>query len=307
MKKISVIISVYNGEKYLKECLKSLENQTMNSNDFETIIINDGSKDNSINIIKKFIEKNSNWFLIDRENKGLSCSRNEGLEIFNGEFVTFFDCDDILECDALENMYNEIRENKCEIGIFRAIRFNEISEMPDGYETRLNQMKKITNINETPFLAYIVRSGSILYKRNIINDIRFIPNVVHEDNYFCIKAYCKARRIYISERSVYRIRRNKNETNSITNNLNFKTYKDLVKNISTADFEIRNNRLIKIHTNQMLGYINRNVNDEHKQEAVELLRQYLLDLKDKKIISRTQYICLIFYLKFKRVLTYKKL
>lgn len=303
MKKVSVILSVYNGEKYLKECLDSLEKQSMNSDAFEAIIINDGSKDESIEIIKKFRKRNLNWVLIDRENKGLSCSRNEGLDICKGQFVTFLDCDDILEYNALEVMYNEITKNKCEIGIFRATVFNEYSEMPDYYGTKLSEMKKITNINETPLLAYVIRSCSILYKSSIVKDVRFIPNVVHEDCYFCIKSYCKAKKIYISDKSVYRIRRSKNDTNSITNNLNFKTYKDLVKNIITADFEIRNDKLIKIHANQIFGYITRNVDHEHKIEAIKLLKQYLLDLKKEKIISRVQYIYLIIYFKLKSMLT----
>ena len=89
MKKISVIIPVYNVEEYLEESLNSVVNQTIGINNLEVILINDGSKDNSLKICKKYTKKHKDWILIDKKNEGLSAARNDGINIASGEFITF--------------------------------------------------------------------------------------------------------------------------------------------------------------------------------------------------------------------------
>ena len=110
MAKISIIIPVYNIEKYLRECLDSVINQTLH--DIEIICINDGSTDNSLEILKEYSQKDSRFILIDRENRGVAKSRNEGIEKAQGEFVCFMDPDDIYpNSDILEVLYNKAKEN----------------------------------------------------------------------------------------------------------------------------------------------------------------------------------------------------
>lgn len=99
MTKVSIIVPVYNGEKLLKRCLKSLLNQTLQ--DIEIICVNDGSTDNSVKIIKKYLD--SRLKLINNNiNSGLSVSRNKGMEIATGEYVGFVDCDDWVDNDYFE-------------------------------------------------------------------------------------------------------------------------------------------------------------------------------------------------------------
>jgi len=305
MKKISVIISVYNCEEFLDECLDSLVRQTMPKEDFEVIIINDGSKDNSLKIIKKFLKKNA-WVLIDRENKGLSASRNEGLDIATGEYVTFFDSDDILETDALENMYNEITNNNCDIGLFRTTNFNSTKTFDDNYIDKFSKLPKVTTLDETPLLATFIRSVAILYKRKIIKNIRFIPKVIHEDNYFCIKGYNASKKIYTSSTYVYKIRKREGENLSITQKLNFSTYKDMVTNILTADLEIKKSYLIKIHANQLLSYIENYVSKSHYLEALLLLNDYLFVMKNNKVINNIQYLKIKVYIYLKSLFKINK-
>ena len=91
MPKISVIIPVYNVEKYLAECLTSVVNQTFK--DIEIICVNDGSTDNSPKILKEFAQKDSRIKIINQENQGLSAARNTGLDVATGEYVSFIDSD----------------------------------------------------------------------------------------------------------------------------------------------------------------------------------------------------------------------
>ena len=102
--KISVIIPVYNGEKYLKKCLKSLEQQTFA--EFELIIINDGSTDRSQQIIDEFSQRSTcKVNNIEKENQGQAAARNQGVILAQGKYVVFVDCDDYVEKDYLEVLY----------------------------------------------------------------------------------------------------------------------------------------------------------------------------------------------------------
>ena len=104
MSKISVIVPVYNVQKYIDNCLKSLVTQTIK--DIEIIIVNDGSKDNSEKIIEKYVEK---------ENGGLSSARNYGLEYATGEYIAFLDSDDYVDCKMYEEMYNLAKKENADM------------------------------------------------------------------------------------------------------------------------------------------------------------------------------------------------
>ena len=105
MIKVSVIVPVYNVEDYIEKCLNSLVNQTLE--DIEIIIVNDGSKDNSENIIKSFLSRYPQKIkYLKKENGGLSDARNYGIPYATGEYIAFLDSDDYVELDTYENMYN---------------------------------------------------------------------------------------------------------------------------------------------------------------------------------------------------------
>lgn len=112
--KVSVLMSVYNAERYLKDSIESILNQTFNS--FEFIIINDGSSDSSLDIINHYKSTDDRIVLIDRENKGLIRSLNEGIGISRGEYIARMDADDISLDTRLEKQYRFMRENS-EVGV----------------------------------------------------------------------------------------------------------------------------------------------------------------------------------------------
>ena len=109
MPKISIIIPVYNGEKYLRACLDSAVNQTLK--DIEIICLNNGSTDGTAEILKEYEKRYNNVIVITREKSYAGVSRNHGLEIATGEYIMFLDSDDWLELDACEQLYNQITQN----------------------------------------------------------------------------------------------------------------------------------------------------------------------------------------------------
>ena len=121
--KISVIVPVYNVEKYLTECLDSIVNQTLK--EIEIICVNDGSTDNSLSILKEYAYKDNRIKIIDKENEGQGYARKLGLDIATGEYILFCDSDDkYFSNDVFEKLYFEIDKNKSDLMIFRFIRGN---------------------------------------------------------------------------------------------------------------------------------------------------------------------------------------
>ena len=122
--KVSIIVPVYNVEKYLERCLESLINQTYKN--IEIIIINDGSTDNSLRILKEYERIDSRIKLIDKNNEGLSQTRNVGINIATGEYITFVDSDDWIELDLLKILINLIKENNGDVALCSYVReYNE--------------------------------------------------------------------------------------------------------------------------------------------------------------------------------------
>ena len=113
MPKISVIVPVYNVEKYLARCLKNIINQTLT--DIEIICINDGSTDRSLEILKEFVQKEPRIKLIDQPNAGLSCARNAGMKVAQGEYIGFVDSDDWIDTDFYEKLYAAAKKRDADI------------------------------------------------------------------------------------------------------------------------------------------------------------------------------------------------
>ena len=114
---ISVIVPIYNVEKYLRQCLDSIQNQTYQN--FECLLINDGSPDNSADICREYVEKDSRFKYFEKENGGLSDARNYGIRQSKGSYLTFVDSDDWLEHDALDRLYGALRKGNADISIGR--------------------------------------------------------------------------------------------------------------------------------------------------------------------------------------------
>lgn len=113
--KVSVIVPVYNVEKYLRQCLDSIINQTLD--DIEIICVDDGSTDGSLSILREYTNKDSRIYILQQQNLRAGIARNNGLKIAKGKYLSFLDSDDFFELDMLEKMYNKAEEDKSDIVI----------------------------------------------------------------------------------------------------------------------------------------------------------------------------------------------
>ena len=179
MTKISIIVPIYNVEKYLKRSLDSLVNQTLE--DIEIILVDDGSTDNSHKIAEDYKENYSNVLLVTKENGGLSDARNFGLQYASGEYIAFIDSDDYVESQMFERMYN-LSEN----GRKKIIESNFLWEFPD--KNVKDVVKKYNSLNEYLVKGRVVAWNKI-YKKSWLDtlDFKFPVGRLYEDQDFFFK------------------------------------------------------------------------------------------------------------------------
>ena len=181
MIKVSVIIPVYNTEKYLKRCLDSLVMQTLEN--IEIICINDGSTDKSLDILKEY---ESNIVIINQENQGQSVARNKGLEIAKGEYIGFVDSDDWVDVDYFEKLYKTAKKHDADIaatGIIRLHKFGKKYHIKFTEEIVTDDVNKKFELCEVPDKSYVWNK---IYKRESLlnNNIKFVENMIFEDCIF---------------------------------------------------------------------------------------------------------------------------
>ena len=168
--KVSIIVPVYNVEKYLEKCLDSLVMQTLK--DTEIIVVNDGSTDSSSEIIKKYEEKYENIKSYSKKNGGLSDARNYGLKYVTGEYVAFLDSDDYVDKTLYEKMYNKAIEEKADY-----VECDYIWEFPD--ESRIDTGIRYKNKFEMFTYARVVAWNKLIKTEIILEneEVRF-PDVL---------------------------------------------------------------------------------------------------------------------------------
>lgn len=227
MIKVSVIVPVYNMEKYLGVCLSSLANQTFN--DYEVIVINDGSTDSSCEIMDYYKKEYPKIFKIfSHKNQGISKTRNIGIEKAKGEYITFIDSDDYVEKTFLEDMYNKIISTDSDICVCD---YYTVNEKDDVKEVKLEEFS-ISSVKNNPQLLFIINSSpwNKLYKKSLFNYLRF-ETIKYEDLLLIPKLVLNANKIVKINKCLnyYRIRGNSETTTmdtrvfdiiKILNNLN---------------------------------------------------------------------------------------
>lgn len=190
MIKITIIIPVYNVSSYIKECINSLINQTLK--DIEIVILNDGSTDDSDKIIRSFKDKRIKYIV--KENEGIGKTRNKGIELSKGEYITFVDADDYLDITFCEKMYNKAETDKCDIVIC-----DYYNHLGNFYSKVSLKEFSNTDLKITPRLINEINLGPCnkIYKSKILKmeKIFFPEDIKYEDAPFVCKALCKAKRI----------------------------------------------------------------------------------------------------------------
>ena len=180
MPKVSVIVPIYNVEKYLEKCINSLLSQTLE--DIQIILVNDGSKDNSGNIAKEYEKNNKDRVIyVEKENGGLSDARNYGLKYATGDFIAFLDSDDYIEKNAYEEMYNKAIEENADY-----VECDFIWE----FHNKIRVDKQYPYKNKKEMLSFVrVVAWNKLIKRQLItdNNLEFPKGLRYEDVEFTYK------------------------------------------------------------------------------------------------------------------------
>lgn len=231
--KVSVLIPVYNTEKYVSETLDCLCRQTLK--EIEIICVNDGSTDGSLAILKAYAAIDKRIRVITQGNRGVSAARNHALQYAGGEYIYFLDSDDLLEKEALENLYATARENRLDMLLFGGSSFYENQELEAAfpiYKTYYAYKYAYRDVRKgTDLYPDLIRGGDYkvcvpqqFFSREFLKqkNITFLEGLIYEDNLFTLEALLQAHRVMCSPRP-YRLRRVR-ENSIMTSAVNFTTF-----------------------------------------------------------------------------------
>lgn len=211
---VSIIIPVYQAEKYLTNCVESILNQTYKN--FEIILVDDGSDDGSETICDNYSRKYNHIFSIHQRNKGVSSARNLGLDHARGEYILFVDSDDYIEDNYLENAFTAFRMNNIDMYLcgYQDVRKDGRIKEKKYYplvNDSIWKCNRMGNIMMKLFRSCILHAiGTKIYRRAIIEKyrVRFKEKwQYYEDIYFCLSYLAHCDRIYIEKKIMYYYRR----------------------------------------------------------------------------------------------------
>ena len=246
---ISVIVPVYNVARYLPQCLDSIVNQTFE--DIEIICINDGSTDDSLEILESYSKKDSRIKIISQENRGLGAARNVGMKHASGRYVFFIDSDDFIKQNTLELLYDNAVSNNSDMVFYRLYRYIDGKE---SYNSLFNFKKHFGEVDYDNFTFtyrdakdFVLNNGFSacikLYSRKFLDsipDFYFSEGIAFEDVVPHVKVMIKASRISFIPDFLYYYRSN---TDSLVNNP--ENAFDILKVIDMVEDVLRQNNLLE--------------------------------------------------------------
>jgi glycosyltransferase involved in cell wall biosynthesis len=232
--KFSIIIPMYNVEAYVLEALQSIEQQP--TSDYEVIIINDESSDNSAQLCEEFIQGRANWQLQHQKNAGSAHARNAGLQIAQGDYILFLDPDDRFEPNAFNTIWQEIEaQNNPDVAFFTATHFDAESGEIIQHETFKKEYIGAMNLPKDRFIFLDQKFGvqyaviwKNTFKRSFLqeNAITFERGLFHQDCDFMFKVFPKLKTASISNEIIYNYR--KNRAGSVMNTFKIKRLNDMI-------------------------------------------------------------------------------
>ena len=204
---ITCIIPVYKVENYISRCIESVLSQTFT--DFELILVDDGSPDNSGKICDEYAKKDSRIKVIHKVNEGVSVARNTGLDIAKGEYIYFLDSDDFISSDCFELLYKNLKENDADISIGGLIEYEtekELSKINTGINNVFYKGTASDRL-EHYFIGKPVSKYELicnyLYKKSLFENVRFPAGTYYEDEYVNWKLYLPAKKVVETEKITY--------------------------------------------------------------------------------------------------------
>ncbi len=306
---ISIIVPVYNAEKYLRECIESILCQTYKT--FELVLVDDGSSDNSGKICDEYATRDERIKVIHKENGGVSSVRNLGIEVSNGEYITFIDSDDFVDEKYLELMHNRILETNSDMCFCHFDRFDETSFVE--YKEKIPD-KMDVNFSDPDFVEFACwffklknnvfgSSCRVLYKRFCIENVRFNPKIkISEDLIFVLNAILNSKSICSIPNVFYHYRINSSSASG-TYKKDFLVSQLELKNELDSIFECFESKMSKSISTQYYSllcyYLFSNELKYRKQN-----RDYKKNIKDIKQSTLYNYFSLRNILRLKKIKTF---
>lgn len=315
MEKVSLIVPVYNIEKYLERCANSILEQDYDN--LEIILVNDGSLDNSLKICKKYEQKDSRIIVIDKKNGGVSSARNEGLKIATGDYIGFIDSDDWIDKNTISTLMNVLKKENYDILICTSYNNDipysdkEIVRTLDLEETVKHCLKL-----ENPVLMAGVCNK--IFKANLLKEEFFDVDLsIGEDMFFLIKILLKSKKIGYVEKSLYHyFYREDSVTHvfSLKKLSNIKSHEKLMEIVKKNKnlLDIVEKRLIAECINMLRNCMNENIKDKNiillLQKTIKKYNKenkYILTFKEK--LLSYNYISFYSLLNLKKIIKYMKI
>lgn len=287
--KVSLIIPVYNAEEFLDESIGSLLNQTLH--DIELVCVNDGSKDNSLKMLENFAKKDSRVVIIDQPNGGCGAARNKALDNAIGDYIYFFDPDDYILPNALEELYNNAKSNDSDFVIFKIASFRDGE--PIDYNSPGFEFEKIfpnVDFNNFTFSYKEVKRHVLLssfapwtkfYKKEFLDkypDFRFHTNVAFDDVPFHVQSMLRASKIsYVPEFFYHYRLSNPNSVNNTASNA-----PDILKIVNFVEDFLKSNGFYDEFKEEFTIFkivqLSLYVISSHSEEYFNLVKQNVLDV-----------------------------
>lgn len=286
---LSIIIPIYNVEKYIRPCMESVFGQHLDK-DYEVILVNDGTKDNSFYVIDNLIKAHDNIIVIEQENQGLSAARNTGLTKASGEYVLFLDSDDLLVNDTLSLLLQKAKESAADMIVADFIKLTDeqiLSFHPKVISNVGVQEKNgwdffVNDFN--PQECYVWRT---LYRRSFLeeNHLSFIPGIYFEDVPFTTECYLKAEKCVRFPLLFYVYRQ---RANSIVSSVNMKKVTDfniVLEHLQAMrlDYSLPTNVAQKLSDTMFSAFSSAIWYLSHDKMLLARRKEYVEDLQKKDI------------------------
>lgn len=234
--KVSVIVPVYNAEKYLRQCMDSIVNQTLR--EIEILCVNDGSTDGSLDILKEYAKADGRVNIISQKNAGAGAARNTGLAQAKGEYLSFLDADDFFEPDMLEKAYAKAKEGKADLVVFESDQYFEEKDefVKVGWTLRKAALPPYRpmyyrNFTDNVFKVFVGWTWDKLFKREFVLEynLQFQEQRTSNDLLFVFSAIVLAKRIEIVEEVLVHQRRDSSDSLSKTREKSWDCFYEALK------------------------------------------------------------------------------
>lgn len=293
--KISIIICAYNREEYLKRCLNSVKNQTLKN--IEIICADDGSTDNTLDVFRKYANKDHRFKFFTQKNSGPGVARNKAIKMATGEYIMFLDSDDWIELNTCEELYKKVKLNDLDILLFLMKNYSEetgeyyedsyynLTPIPDDFENKVFSHEDISNI----IFSISISACQKIYKRSLVKKVHFAEKLLFEDNPFFWGVMLQAKRMSLLKKHFYLRSRH---TSSITSEYDNK-YFDVIPISNKVISIFKELNLVNMYkyqlTNYKINYISpwyHMMEEKYKNTFWDLMHDDFQKLhEDKKIDS----------------------